>query len=178
MADSSISASLQVEGVAEVLKALAKVNPELRKATVKNIKAAGEPMAREARGLFPQQSPLSNWGNWTTPTGRVIGPYDPKKVNRGVRVAYRGSKVRGSDSNNIPLLTLRQTDAAGAIVDMAGRRSNGKTPQGRAFIDQLRSFGVASRAMWPAAERTMPEVTRAVEAAINDMSRQIEEMIR
>ena len=48
MADSTISAGLQVEGVAEVLKALAKVDPELRKATVKRMKQAGEPMAREA----------------------------------------------------------------------------------------------------------------------------------
>jgi hypothetical protein len=176
VADSSISASLQVEGVAEVLKALAKVNPELRKATVKNMKDAGEPMAREARGLFPQQSPLSNWGNWTTPHARdrPLRPEEGKPWR-----ARRLQRVKGArfGLEQHPLLTLRQTDAAGAIVDMAGRRSK-QDAQGRAFIDQLRSFGVASRAMWPAAERTMAEVTRAVEAAINDMSRQIEEMIR
>ena len=171
MADSTITAGLQVEGVAEVLKALSKVDPELRKATVKRMKQAGEPMAREARSLFPQASPLSNWGNWR-------GGYDGKAVHRGVRVAYRGSKVRGSDSNTIPLLTLRQTNAAGAIYDMAGRTSNGNSPQGRAFIAQLRQDGVASRAMWPAAERTMPDVTAAVEDAINDMSAAIEEMMR
>ena len=173
-----VSASLQVEGVAEVLRALGKVNPELKKATVKAMKQAGDPMVNEARSLLPTASPLSNWGNWTTPKGRVIGPYDPAKARRGVRVAYRGSKVRGSDKNVIPLLTLRQLDAAGTIFDMAGRASNGTSPQGRAFIEQLRSYGVASRAMWPAAERNMPEVVAAVEVAINDMSAQIEEMMR
>ena len=174
----AVSASLEVEGVAEVLRALGKINPELKKATVKNMKTAGDPMVQDARSLFPATSPLSNWGNWTTPKGRVIGPYNPAKVKRGAKVAYRGSKVRGSDKDTIPLLTMRQTDAAGSIVDMAGRRSNGNTPQGRAFIAQLRSHGVASRAMWPAAERNMDRVTAAVEDAINEMSAQIEEMMR
>jgi hypothetical protein len=173
-----VSAHLEVDGVAEVLRALGKVDPELRKATVKAMKVAGDPMAQEARSLFPASSPLSNWGNWTTPNGRVIGPYNPAKVKRGVKIAYRGSKVKGSDKDTIPLLTMRQTDAAGAIVDMAGRRSNGRTAQGRAFIEQLRSHGVASRAMWPAAERNMGRVTAAVEAAINDMAAKIEQDMR
>ena len=94
-----VSAHLEVDGVAEVLRALGKVNPELKKATVKAMKAAGDPMVQEARSLFPSATPLSNWGNWTTPKGRVIGPYNPSKVKRGVKVAYRGSKVKGSDKN-------------------------------------------------------------------------------
>ena len=167
----SVSATLQVEGVAEVLRALGKVNPELKKATIKRMKQAGDPMVNEARSLFPAATPLSNWGNWR-------GGYDGTAVNRGVKVAYRGSKVRGSESNTIPLLTLRQTNAAGAIYDIAGRSSNGNTPSGRAFIAQLRTNGVASRAMWPAAERNMDKVTGAVEDAINDMSREIESMVR
>jgi len=173
----AVSAGLEVEGVAEVLRALGKVDPELRKATINNMKKAGEPMAQDARSLFPSASPLSNWGNWTTPKGRVIGPYNPAKVKRGVKIAYRGSKVRGSDKNTIPLLTMRQTDAAGAIVDMAGRRSAGNSPQGRAFIRGLNRDGIASRAMWPAAERNMDRVTAAVEDAINEMSAKIERMI-
>lgn len=166
-----VSASLHVEGVAEVLRALGKVNPELKKATVKRMKQAADPMINDARSLFPATSPLSNWGNWR-------GGYDGAQVRRGVRAAFRGSKVRGSEANTVPLLSLRQTNAAGAIYDIAGRASNGNTPQGRAFITQLRSEGVASRAMWPAAERNMPEVVSAVEDAINDMSAQIEEMMR
>jgi len=174
----AVSAGLEVEGVAEVLRALGKVDPELRKATINNMKKAGEPMAQDARSLFPSASPLSNWGNWTTPKGRVIGPYNPAKVKRGVKIAYKGSKVRGSDKNTIPLLTMRQTDAAGAIVDMAGRRSNGNGANGRAFVNAMRSLGVASRAMWPAAQRNMDRVTAAVEDAINEMSAKIEGMVK
>jgi hypothetical protein len=173
-----VSATMEVDGVAEVLRALGRVDPELRKATVKNMKAAGEPMAAAARSLLPPATPLSNWGNWTTPKGRVIGPYDASKARRGVKVAYRGSKVRGSDKNVIPLLTLRQTDATGVIVDMAGRRSGGNSPQGAAFIRGLNRNGVASRTMWPAAERHMTDVHRAVEDAINDMSDKINEELR
>lgn len=172
-----ISTRVEVDGVAETLKVLNRVLPELKRQTVRNIRAAGQPAIEAVRQLIPTASPLSGWAqyNWTTPRGYNIGSYNAAKARAGVKVQFRGSKVRGAaDPNTIPLLRLRQTDAAGAAYDMAGRISSGKGPNGRQFIQVLTSRdGHPSRTMWPGAERAMPVVTRQVEAAVDDMMKTI-----
>lgn len=163
---------MEIDGAAAAIKTLGKVDPELRKAVIKSLKTAAQPMEESARRLLPATRPLSNWEKWR-------GGYDPKKVARSIKVAFRGSKVKGArDPDKIPLLTLRQKDAAGAIYDMAGRRSTGNTPQGQAFIRNLNRQGPASRYMWPGAEAAMPLVIRQVEEAVDDMIKIIEKELR
>jgi hypothetical protein len=164
-----VSAKVEVNGLADTLRTLRRVDPELRKTTIKRMKVAAKPMQAEAKKLFPSASPLSGWGNWR-------GGYDGATVKRNVKVSFKGSKTRNSDT--IPLLTLRQTSAAGVIFDIAGRKSQGNSPSGRAMIARLDRFAPASRVMWPTAERHMPEVVRGVRSAIDDMSRQINEELR
>lgn len=164
-----VSAKVEVNGLADTLRTLRRVDPELRKTTIKRMKLAAKPMQAEAKKLFPDASPLSGWGNWR-------GGYDGRTVKRNVKVAFKGSKARNSDV--IPLLTLRQTSAAGAIFDIAGRKSRGNSPSGQAMIARLDRFAPASRLMWPTAERHMPEVAQGVRSAIDDMSRKINEELR
>ena len=160
----AVSSSIEVNGVADAIKILQRVNPELKKQTVKSMKAAAAPVEEAARRLVPDVRPLSGWTSWK-------GGFDPVKVRRAIKVAFRGTKVRDSrDPNKIPLLTLRQKNAAGAIYDMAGRRSSGSTDAGRVFIRELTNRGgPASRTMWPGAEAGMPAVVKQVEEAIDDM---------
>ena len=164
-----IEARLEVNGLADTLKVLRRIDPELRKTTVRRMKLAAKPMQAEAKKLFPDASPLSGWGNWR-------GGYDGRTVKRNVKVAFKGSKARNSDT--IPLLTLRQTSAAGVIFDIAGRKSSGNSPSGRAMIARLDRFAPASRVMWPTAERHMPEVVQGVRSAIDDMSEIINQELR
>lgn len=161
----AVSSSLEVNGVADAIKVLNTANPELKKQTVKNLKAAARPVEESARRLVPEVRPLSGWVGWK-------GGFDPKAVRRGIKVAFRGSKVRGARNPDlIPLLTLRQKNPAGAIYDMAGRRSSGSDAAGRQFIAMLNQRGgPASRTMWPGAEAAMPVVIRQVEEAISDMT--------
>lgn len=164
-----VSAKVEVNGLADTLRTLRRVDPELRKTTIKRMKLAAKPMQAEAKKLFPNASPLSGWGNWR-------GGYDGRNVKRNVKVSFKGSKAR--NSNVIPLLTLRQTSAAGAIFDIAGRKSSGNSPSGRAMIARLDRFAPASRVMWPTAERHMPEVVQGVRSAIDDMSAIINQELR
>lgn len=164
-----VSAKVEVNGLADTLRTLRRVDPELRKTTIKRMKLAAKPMQAEAKKLFPDASPLSGWGNWR-------GGYDGRNVKRNVKVSFKGSKAR--NSNVIPLLTLRQTSAAGAIFDIAGRKSSGNSPSGRAMIARLDRFAPASRVMWPTAERHMPEVAQGVRSAIDDMSAIINQELR
>ena len=173
--------------VAANLKQLGKIDPALRRAATARMKSAAKPLLQEARGLVPQQSGL-NWGNWTTEspglgkpgTGRVIGPYNPTTVRRGIKVTYKGPSRRDRDKEIYTLLTLQNTSAAGAIFDMAGKangagRNSEGAARGRAMIAKLRAEnGRASRVVWRAAERHLPTVQRGVADAIKDMEQAIQ----
>ena len=164
--------------VTRLMSALGKIDPALRRATQAKMKLAAKPMVAEARSLVPEDSGL-NWGNWTTPKNRVIGPYDARTVRRGIKVTYKGPSKRDRGKEIFPLLTLQNTSAAGSIIDMAGR-SNGAgrgsegAARGRAMIQKLRERGRASRIVWEAAERKMDEVNRGVQKAIEDMEQEVQ----
>jgi hypothetical protein len=56
--------------------------------------------------------------------------------------------------------------ASGAIFEVAGRRSKGKSLSGRQFIRNLNAFHTASRAIWRAYDANFDEVNEAALAAI------------
>ena len=176
--------------VSRLMSALGKIDPALRRATQAKMKLAAKPMVAEARSLVPEDSGL-NWGNWTTDaeklgksgTGRVIGAYDAKKIRRGIKVTYKGPSKRDRGKEIFPLLTLQNTDAGGAIFDIAGKangsgRNSENAARGRAMIAKLRAEnGRASRMVWRAAERHLPTVQRGVADAIKDMEEAIQARI-
>ena len=178
-----LSSTVQVDGVAEALKALNRCLPELKRQVVKDIRAAGAPAVESVRKLIPAAAPLSGWAahSWRSDTsGAQLGYYDPASVRNGVKVQFRGSKVRGAQNPDvIPLLRLRMVDPAGVIFDMGGRRSSGKNDKGRRFLGVLQQRGGSpSRFMWPGAERALPAVSRQVEEAVDGMIKVINTELR
>jgi len=170
----NFNVALEYNGLAVTLKNLRRVDPELRKEVVREMKKAAKPMQATARALFPTAEPLRNWGNWR-------GGYDVSRVRSGVKVSFKGTRAR--DRDVIPLLTLRQVNPAGAIYDMAGRaggkgrRSEGGE-RGRQMIGKLNMQGFSSRAMWPAAEKHLPKVQADVAKAIEAMTETINRELR
>jgi hypothetical protein len=96
------------------------------------------------------------------------------KAQKGIKVAFRAGGVRGKDKTTFPLLTLRQTNAQGAIYEMAGRKFPGKRSEGaergEQMVAKLDTFGGASRTLWPTVERNMPLVEKNLKEAIATMS--------
>ena len=174
---------LQVTGVAEALKTLAKADPELRKAVIKDMKAAAQPLEAAARALVPAR-PLTNWGNWEYQRTGHAGPgrFVQSKAQKGIKVAFRAGKVKGKSGDHFPLLSLRQTDGPGAIYEMAGRAGGaGKRSEnearGHMMISKLDSFASPSRTLWPTAEKNMPVVEKALLEAIDRMGSELEKML-
>ena len=165
-----VDTRIEVNGLAEALKTLQKVDPELRKETIKGMKQAASPLEAAARSLIPDARPLTNWYGWR-------GGWDTTKAKRGIKVAFRGGRVKGQAGDVFPLLTLRQTDGAGAIFDIAGRSFPGRGseggPRGAAMIAKLDETRRASRSMWPAMEREMPVVMKALGDVIETVSKRI-----
>lgn len=165
-----VDSRIEVNGLAQALKTLQTLDPELRKEVVKGMKKAASPLEAAARSLVPATKPLTNWYNWR-------GGWDQAQVRKGIKVAFRGGRVRGQERDVFPLLTLRQTNAGGAIYDIAGRSFPGRRSEGaargRAMVDKLAQNGAPSRTMWPAVERNMDTVTGALEDVIQTVSNRI-----
>lgn len=162
----SFGTSAKVTGAKDVLKALKDLDPELRKETQAEMRRAVAPMQAAARDYVPSKPPLSGW----RATGRLAWT---NKARTGIktRIGGRYSKT----ANSWPLVTLIQSDPAGSVFDIAGRSSSGRDPRGQNLIAVLNArYGRASRSMWRAAEKTLPEVQDAVIAAVDAASQTIE----
>ena len=179
MAKPAFRVAAEAEGLADAIRTLGKVDRELKKELVRSMKKAADPLVAEARSLIPSAKPLTNWYGWK-------GGWDTNKVKRGIKVSQRNTAQRtreGQQQETIRLLALTQTNAAGAIYDMAGKAGgHGKGSEGlargEAMIRKLDETRTASRSLWPAAERRLGEVQDAVRDAIEDMERTINEELR
>ena len=166
-----ISRTIEVQGLRQSLRTLGKLDPNLRKASVASLKAASQPMVQVARLQFPIQPPLSGMAN----KGRL--QYQPGRVRQQVNVTVGGRAPR--NSNQWPIITLRQNNAAGALYSMAGLRNNAYSRASNAgqmrFSELLEArYGKAQRGMWKQirlirilAERGLTAAVKAVEMQAN-----------
>ena len=179
MAKASLGVAAEAEGVADAIRTLGRVDKELKKELVKSMKKAADPLVNEARSLVPTAKPLTNWYGWKG--GYVLG-----KVKRGIKVSQRNTAQRtrsGQQQEKIKLLALVQTNAAGAIYDMAGKaggagKGSENAARGQAMIRKLDESRTASRTLWPAAEKRLGDVQDAVIAAIADVEDTINREMR
>ena len=165
--------NIKIEGLPELFRDLGKIDPELRKAAVKNVRRSGERIRNAARGNIPGEPPMSGWRRVRGRRGRWT--WNPGQSRSRIRVKVGTGSVRTGD---IKLLRIVQSDAAGSIYDMAGRRSGGSSPNGAQFIRNLNRKGRASRTMWPAAEANRDEVEQDLRQAIDDMADTVNRKLR
>lgn len=156
--------SYQVVGVKAALRDLGRLEPELRKSLQASFKTELKPLADKARSDMPAQPPLSGMGK----PGRL--QYS-NKSRTGVKIATSGRNRR---AGTLTVAALVNTNAAGAVFDMAGRKTRGVTPQGVAFVAGLSNrFGNASRTLWPTVERNEALIEQAVNNLVNGVETEI-----
>lgn len=174
---------ITLEGADQVLKALKATAPDLDKALKKKFKDTGNQIIRLAKTKVPDESPLSRWGRepkdpaaWAIKSraaerGLRVRPggfptYDAAKIRRGL-VANTG-KPRGAKFG--ALLYLQNKDAAGAIFEVAGRKSSGRARTGGPnFIKVLNDYDSASRVIWDAYdEMGRNKIQQELIDAVND----------
>jgi hypothetical protein len=169
----------QVTGVRETLRDLRQIDPELKRTTNRRIRGAAEPLTQAIRRLIPSAAPMSGWtrGRYGFDGGAASAGV---RARIGGRVSHTSSGLGGfaGGSSSWPLLSMEQRDAGGAVFDIAGRSSSGRTPQGRQFIQNLNRHGGASRSMWPGVEENIDIVQDEVKRAVDDMSDAINRRLR
>lgn len=169
----SLYPEIDVKGVASTLRALNKIDPVLAKTTRRRIKQAANPMVQDIRRFVPTQAPLSGMArNWEG--GRLKWS---SRARSGVRANQGQGRKRVRNGYRIDLLKIVQSNPAGAVFDMAGKRG-GKNDQGRRMIEQLTArHGAPSRSMWKSEAATLQKTEKAIKSAIADLSAEINKLV-
>ena len=112
----------EVKGADKLRKALKEYEPDLAKATTKELGNLLKPIAAKARGYMPAESPLSGWSDRSFNEGR-FPTYNPSIAKKGI--TYKTSPSRPNNRGWRSLVSLLNKSAAGAIYETAGRKNPG-----------------------------------------------------
>jgi hypothetical protein len=112
---------LDVKGVAELVNRISKFDQDVYKILTKEVREGLTPIAQHARSNTPDQ-PLSNWGSWTTSSGRDLS-FNGSKVRTGIKP----QAVKRSSRGRVTRFSGRvvTNTPAGAIFSLAGSKSSG-----------------------------------------------------
>jgi hypothetical protein len=129
--------SIREADLRTVLRELRQLDPNLRKQLQRDMKTGLQPVVDKLAATVPKQSPLSGFATASS---------------RGTRYnwgAVRGSTVtplgkRAKKPGFVPVVSMRfrsrgKTNAGFEIMELAGSKTQGQTPQGRAMISALNS---------------------------------------
>lgn len=177
---------VQVYGVEDTIATLRKLEPELYKQAVKDMKVAAEPIAQSIRDYIPNDPPLRGFRH----KGRTSWNRSAIKVK--VSVSFAKKTIQ----NEKPLVKIivngKTPGMAGLfIADMAGKRNkisrSGSTRtyirrgkerthrhngQGESMIDYLNGFwGTASRFVWRAANLHRDKAQISIIATVDKISK-------
>jgi len=112
----------EVKGATKLRKALREYEPDLAKATTKELGNLLKPIAAKARGFMPAESPLSGWAERADGKGK-FPTYNPSIAKKGI--TYKTSPSRPNNRGWRSLVSLLNKSAAGAIYETAGRKNPG-----------------------------------------------------
>lgn len=160
--------SVRVEGVAETLRILQRIDPDLRKELIRDMKQVTKPVVNAIRGNYTDRLLSGTERTWA-PRGRTIFPYVQRQAVSGVTVSASSSKRKQT------VLAITQKNPAAAVFDMAGRKTD--NPLASALDTR---FPPPSRVMWRSYEQAdkafldeIEKVVRRVEDSLTRLERAV-----
>jgi hypothetical protein len=157
----AVSMTVEMKGATEALATLRRIDPKLRTEATRQLKAAGASLLEPGKDKYPTDPPLSGFVH-----GRLA--YNGAKARRGVQIRVGGRTPKGASQR--PVVTIVQSNAGAAVFSLAGIRTQGSTPQGRAFVAGLKDdSGKPQRGVWAARNQIAAVGLREVEQAVNDV---------
>lgn len=167
MADSSVV----ISGIKETTDALKKFDKAAARRLNKVINDELSLAESDARGKIQDKPPMSGWRTVAATNGKTRGgagwpAWEAGTIRQGIVKTRSQGKVRGDYTTSAGALT--QKSAAGAIWEVAGRRSSGEG-RGRNMIGVLNErFKGASRGIWAVVDRDTDRILRNVRSAMDD----------
>ena len=145
------TAKVEVVGAKEAIKALGKIDKDLRKQFNADAKQIAQPLVTFAGSRYPD-TPLSGMSrNWKQ-GNKTLFPYTKPKAVKGLKVKF---STRRNDAN---VIYVTQSDPGAVVFEVAGRGTNSL------LSENLRAK--QSRVLWPAAEQALPSITAELKALV------------
>jgi hypothetical protein len=183
---------VQVFGIKEDLKTLNKLAPDLRRQITKDYKALMQPTISDARNNLPDgvgKTVMRGFGRkW-----RHIFPWDKAIANRNITVKIDTRRARkrnmdlGAQYETLSAFIIQQKNPAGIVFDIAGRGGKSSSTQKRkgvnydwnnTLIENMeKTFGKASRSMWPAVEKNTDNIEAAIKHITEEVERKLTEAL-
>jgi hypothetical protein len=170
---------VELKGADNLRKALREFEPDLAKATTKQMAAALKPITNKARGFMPATgSMLSGWTSASSSTEttnyRHFPKYDQTEAKRGVK--YSTSPSKPNKRGFVSLARIVNTSAGGAIYETAGRKNaNGQPSQASTrgvFSDYIDTSNKVNKSLNPNAGKQFIARANSLGALVNARPRQ------
>jgi hypothetical protein len=160
----------KVQNIPSTLRALKKVDPELRRRVPNEIKSYAQPMLAEIKAGMPAQM-LSGWGR----RGRT--GYRPSSARYKTTLQFKGTPPRTGTFETAsgrrftvkrgdawPILRVRSKHLALMIASTAEKST---TAQGAAMVRALRAkHGATDRFIWPHVEKNAKTIEKGITASL------------
>jgi hypothetical protein len=159
------STRIEVLGAKDTLKALNRIDKQLRKQFNADAKAVAAPAIEEAQRNYVAM-PLSGMARKWNANGRQVFPYDRAKAVKGVQIKVDTSR---KSSNAI---AIQQRDPGTAIFESAGRKTSNR------LGDSLGSLAPGrTRVLGPSVLRKRAQVEQQMRELVLKASRRVQEEI-
>lgn len=109
---------IELQGNAEIRKALRQFAPDLEKTLRAEIKGALAPIAKQAKGFVPSQSPLSGWAGRSMSEGS-FPTYNAATIKS--KIGYSTTVGKRNKQGFSSMASVFNNSRAGAIYESAGR---------------------------------------------------------
>lgn len=153
--------------VRELTRRLKAIDPELRKALVRDAKKVAKPVATEIANNIPVAAPLSGMEK----PGRLNWEQSSNRKGQRIRTKTVRTKFSASGSKKTAVTSLVKVQVMSPAVSMVDMARRGRTRAGIAMVNNL--AGRASRFVWPAAEKKLPEAKIEVQKILEVASAKI-----
>ena len=163
----------EVKGALELRKALRQFAPDLAKETRKEIAGILKPITKEAKGFVPSNEQIiSGWTVEKQKGAWARAAYDAGVVKRGI--GYKTSPSKPNKQGFVALAQIRNRSAAGAIYDIAGRKSSGGNfvPRFTPMTDSPQGKGRLIFKAWRNNNsKAVPAVLKAIQSSADKLNK-------
>jgi len=160
--------TMQVQGLESTLKALQKIQPEVKKQFFKDAKKILKVAVDEAKGLYPAEDSTRKNGGFPSglsrawaPGGRPLFPYSQQQAVKGVKIETSLSKKKDA------VLTIVNKDGAASVIDYAGTKTS------NALGAALNGWATKPRVMWRAYENNAGKIEAELQLSCDEVMARI-----
>lgn len=155
--------TIEIVGAKETIKALRRIDPEMRKQFNRDVAAIVKPALTEIKKSYPEKLPSGMQRAWTMQSGYKQFPYDVKKIRRGVKF-----KIDTRRSNST-VMRIVNTEPSAVFIEFVGRKSFAKIAKVLTLY-----HGAPGRFMYPAVEKALPDIEDELKVRVLRAQRDVE----